>query len=352
MNPKTIVHIIDSLAKGGAETLLVGTINSLPQYKHIIVTLTEANDFEEVNCEKIYNLKHTSNRLIFQSIKKFKQIFAIYNPSIIHTHLYWGTIIGRLSLPKNCKLITTYHSLLYDENNGSQFSKKMVLLDKLTYRKKYYTLYISQKVKECITNAIPIKQNHQVLHNYVEDVFFQYPKSDKISYNPLRVVSVGNLRKEKNYLFLLKCFLKLKDQPIQLDIYGDGKEKDTLTTFVRENQLTNVSLKGKTDDLVNILPKYDLFLMGSVFEGFGIALVEGMALGLPCLVSDIEAFREVTQGKGIFFNPTNEADFLNQIGDIIEKKIDLDAQGQEMKKIASHYTKSKYLRTLCDIYEK
>ena len=45
---KTILHIIDSLGKVGAESLLVGTINSLPQYEHIVVTLNYKVEFDKI----------------------------------------------------------------------------------------------------------------------------------------------------------------------------------------------------------------------------------------------------------------------------------------------------------------
>lgn len=61
---KTILHIIDNLSRGGAETMLVAVTKNLPDYHNIIVTLNEVNEFEEgeVKCDELITQICTAGR--------------------------------------------------------------------------------------------------------------------------------------------------------------------------------------------------------------------------------------------------------------------------------------------------
>jgi glycosyltransferase involved in cell wall biosynthesis len=120
-------------------------------------------------------------------------------------------------------------------------------------------------------------------------------------------VAVGNLKEAKNYHYLLEIFKHLKEVKVSLDIYGQGPLHDELKAHVQHEGL-NVRLCGGTSNVLHILPQYDFFIQGSSHEGFGLSVIEAMAIGMPVLLSDIPVFRETTNNLATFFPLNNAAD--------------------------------------------
>ena len=139
MNKKKdrILHVVDSLKVGGAERVVVGTINGLIEYEHLVVTLGGDEDVGfELNIDKdnIINLNCSSKISYLFSTFKLRMIIYRFSPVIVHSHLFWSTIISRLSVPLKIPLISTYHSMIYDATNKAQYIPSLLLLDRLTYR--------------------------------------------------------------------------------------------------------------------------------------------------------------------------------------------------------------------------
>jgi glycosyltransferase involved in cell wall biosynthesis len=74
---------------------------------------------------------------------------------------------------------------------------------------------------------------------------------------------------------------------IQLTIYGEGPLQRELQGLIEQKKLSeNIILYGRTNDMMSELKKNDLFVMSSNYEGMPNALLEAMALGMPCISTD------------------------------------------------------------------
>ena len=349
---KHIVHIIDSLELGGAEVLLINSINNLSSHKHTIISLYNKNSFElnTINAD-VHSLNHTGKKLdLIRCILQLRSLLKSLNPDIVHSHLYWSTIITRLSTPKDIKIVSTYHSLLYDPQNKAQYSAKMLWLDKKTYRNTMHSVFISQAVKKLISEKIGMTQNMTVIPNYINDEFFEQEKPNFKTEDCFRFIAVGNLREEKNYLNLVRAFKEL-DGSIQLDIVGDGPMSEDIQNLIKEENINNVHLLGKKKNIAKLLTKYHAYTMASSFEGFGIALVEAMAVGLPCIVSDIPTFREIDKNHILFFDQKKPSSIASKIKELSQKSsFDLEALSTELKTISKQYSLSNYIQNLTAVY--
>lgn len=106
--------------------------------------------------------------------------------------------------------------------------------------------------------------------------------------NPM-VISVGRLVHEKGFDVLLRAFAQLKDKYRlwRLTILGEGPMRSELETLARTLQLAGrVSLPGRVTNPYPVLKQADLFVMSSRVEGFGMALCEALATGLPAIATD------------------------------------------------------------------
>ena len=101
---------------------------------------------------------------------------------------------------------------------------------------------------------------------------------------PLTIVAVGRLAKQKRFDLLIKAFARLSEDfpDWRLDIYGEGAERPQLYALIQALDLSDrISLPGITSDMVDVLEQASLFVMSSAFEATGLALVEALAAGLP-----------------------------------------------------------------------
>lgn len=104
-----------------------------------------------------------------------------------------------------------------------------------------------------------------------------------------RIVAVGRLEPQKNYPLLLAAFAHLSAEfpGITLDIYGDGSLRNRLEDMVLERGIKDrVTFHGAVSDVHERIRDAYAYILTSNYEGMPNALMEAMALGLPCVASD------------------------------------------------------------------
>ena len=109
------------------------------------------------------------------------------------------------------------------------------------------------------------------------------------------VLMVARLDVIKDQPTLLRAFAQARQPGWQLQLVGDGLRRGELQQLIDELDLTDVVyVLGRRGDVPELLGLADLFAFSTTAaEGFGIALVEAMAAGLPVIASDVPACREV-----------------------------------------------------------
>ena len=169
--------------------------------------------------------------------------------------------------------------------------------------------------------------------------------------------------------------MKIRDEiSIRCDIYGGGPLRKSLEEEIVGKDLGSLVLfKGYTENLRNFLPGYDVFVLPSEVEGMSNALLEAMAAGLPCVVSDIPPNRELVDPDhkcedpepggyavgeyGIFFRSGDSAGlaeafrFLYENEEICEK-IGKSARARVIRDFSMEEISERYLKLYQDLYGK
>jgi L-malate glycosyltransferase len=119
---------------------------------------------------------------------------------------------------------------------------------------------------------------------------------------PLGALVIGNmanLRPTKGQTYLLQAFqtvLRSSTGPVYLVITGQGPEEENLQKMIKELGLEQRACIYKTSrDRFEVIRSFDIFVLSSLQEGFSNALVEAMALGLPCVATDVGGNAEAVQ---------------------------------------------------------
>lgn len=356
MKPR-ILHIIDSFAKGGAEVLLSGAIPELTDYEHQIFYLFPTQHpimnpipgFIDIACLNYKGILD-SKRLIDELNKHI----STFSPDIIHTHLYFSSILIRFTHAHTNKVIQTYHNeyyrIKYPKRSARIMKQCMKLFDRYSMNQNFKIIHVSKTQQEVNDYDIKIKSS-AVLYNYIEDVFyktrlhhFTNPKKK------LKIISVGNLKTEKNHILLLQALRYLTHIPLHVNICGHGNDERMLQEYINKYNLP-VTIHGSQGNIPDLLEQHDLFISCSIIEGFGISVAEAMASEMPMIISDIKTFKEVTQNKGYFFKSKNARDLADKIESFYLNPGITKQSVSDCKQVAEQYRKNKYLNTLNKLYQ-
>ena len=128
-------------------------------------------------------------------------------------------------------------------------------------------------------------------------------------------LAIGRLTKQKNFIFLIKCFSKLvKDNSnIKLVIIGTGEENEKINRFIKANGLEqNIVLLGYQKNVFKFLKNCKAFILSSLWEDPGFVLIEAMVSDCLVLSSDCpNGPKEIIEKKnGLLFKNNSETDFI------------------------------------------
>ena len=136
-------------------------------------------------------------------------------------------------------------------------------------------------------------------------------------------LSIGRLTKQKNFLFLIKCFSKLiKDyNDLKLVIIGDGEEKIKIYSYIKKHNLErNIILLGYQKNVFKFLKNCKAFILSSLWEDPGFVLIEAMAVNSLVLSSDCpNGPKEIIENKnGLLFDSNSKNDFIYKFNKLIK----------------------------------
>ena len=351
---KTIIHFIFSLGRGGAETMLVRTIKEMEEYRHVIVTLFPDNKFgNELQCDKLVCLDIGSLIYLPLAISKFRSLVKKEKPALVHTHLFWPTFIARFAVPRDIPLITTIHQFISSSVEYKHWYIRF--LDRLSYgfRKSIIIVVARGAMEEYFSflKAKPYKA--YVLYTFVDIDRFNLKNIERRKINPdgFRMIAVGALREQKNFSYLITAMSLLKEQHIILDIYGVGNLQHQLQAQI-DNTGAKVILKGQVNNIEDIIPCYDLFVMPSTYEGFSLGVLEAMAMGMPLLLSDNPSFKEQAESVAWFFSLTDVNDLAEKIVYLskADKNILFERGESGRQRAVKNFTLTRYVEELRNIY--
>ncbi|MBO1066311.1 glycosyltransferase family 4 protein [Dolichospermum flos-aquae UHCC 0037] len=144
------------------------------------------------------------------------------------------------------------------------------------------------------------------------------------------LLNIGSTHQRKNIITVLKVLKKLKDQGLSVRLWrSGGKFMGEQITFIKEHNLEEDILDFGIADKNILLQLYnsaDVLLAPSLYEGFGLTILEAMACGLPVITSNVSSIPEVVENAAIMLNPMDiksmaEATYHLHINPIYRKQL-------------------------------
>lgn len=201
--------------------------------------------------------------------------------------------------------------------------------------------YLKARTIETFSPKVPI----QVIYNFIRE---QPSHSDDCSGLRKRLAPEGepvlihlsNFRPVKRVLDTVKIAHEvLKHHPIRLVLIGDGPDRAIAERMARDLQIDKqVTFLGKQEDVYCLLSLGDIFLMPSENESFGLAALEAMSCGLPCITSNAGGLPELNiHGKTGFIAPVGDVKTMSEQvlrilrDDVLHKELSLQAHARALK---------------------
>lgn len=258
--------------------------------------------------------------------KIIKLLWYIRLPFFLHrmrATLYFGTFINIIPFWRmQTKVITTLHDAASLTTNGLVGNKISRIVHKLfvhnsiknsskiicisEYCKKEFILIFGQKVKEkgeVVYHGVPNDFSKIAKTNSL----LQQSFSEKYQLKSRFLVTVGTITPKKNYIRLIEAFEKSTNKDFDLVIIGaKGFEHEKILQRASQSPKSS-SIRFlhsiNTEELVCALRDAEYFIFPSLYEGFGLPVLEAFQVGTPVLCSNATCLPEIAGDAALYFDP-------------------------------------------------
>jgi len=304
-----IVHLINSLATGGAENLVVNMAAAMRDQGHDvrIVTLGPNDGVPLVRAQGLRLNVRSVGRSPRDLTSLFRLRSEVRDADIVHVHLFPSLYLG--ALWRSGSLVYTEHST----SNRRRGSRVFRLLDRVVYRRYDSVVAISEGVRSELSShfgQISVERPIDLVPNGIGQEFFEgSPRRERRESSHLRLIAVGTLDDRKNFAVAVEAMALLPG--LELDIVGDGPLRSDLERQIDRLGIGDrVRLLGRRSDVRDVLCEHDALLSTSRFEGFSLVAAEALALGLPVIGPDVPGFSDsvLDDETGLLFDPSSRGD--------------------------------------------
>lgn len=320
---KKILFYINALNGGGAERVMSNLSSQFVDkgYEVLFATSYPADGEYELNKKiKRFNLESenipcSKIKRNYVRVKRLRQICKREKPDVLVAFMAepnFRAIIATIGL--KTKTVISVRNDPEKEYAG----RLMNFVGKYILPMADGCVFQTEEAKKWFPKKLQNKST--IIFNAVKREFFEAKRKPV---NGL-IVTCGRLEEQKNHILLIKAFFNVvkKNPNAYLHIYGEGSLKDYLQSLIDNLGLNHsVKLMGQTNDVVSVLEKADVFVLSSFYEGMPNALMEAMAVGVPCIATDCPcggARMLLNDNNGILIKNNNIDELTNAMEQLIK----------------------------------
>lgn len=351
---KKVALLLHDLEEGGMQSVCLKLVQAFSQHPNLELELVLSNQgggfmnrvpdtITTINLAIPFQL---CLKYIYRLTMALSKYLSHSKPDIIVSNLPFVNLITLLAKGLSLSQVSTIlvehtlpleRSLQYESNNnlGRRFITIVTTLTRVLYPHADYLVTPSHGMEKELSQALGLKTHQlsklKVIHNPVVDKqLFQKAQAalDHPWFQPNQppvLLAVGRLTPQKDYTTLLQAFSLLRqDMVTRLVILGDGPMRPQLEALVTQLSIeADVALPGFVDNPYAYMSRSAAFVLSSVWETFGVVLVEALACSCPVISTTCD------------YGPTEVLD-NGQYGTLVPIK-DAQALAQAMKTVLSDW---------------
>lgn len=275
-----------------------------------------------------------------------------YLPDLIHTTPDYAYFLRQKSTP----MVITFHNYVLD----AFMSPYSSLVQRIHYRTdlKFFTqkalsiadtvTSVSKFTASIVKNELNYKGKIHVIYNGIDTTRFR--PTNKPHNGRIKVLFSGNLTRRKG-IDLLPMIADRLSKNVQIYYTSGLRTKHSLPSHPMLENIGNIPY----DDMPKVYQEADILLFPSIREGFGLAVAEAMACGLPVVATDCSSLPELiinSQG-GYLCQPKAIDEFANAINKLADSPVLRQEMGQfNIERVRTLFTIEKMVKSYEDLFDK
>lgn len=288
---RTVMFLQKTNKYSGAENIVIMIMKLLPKEKYKVIYVSpegEIKNFVERAGLKYYAMPNSS-------LKSIKKAIADIKPDIIHATDY-GMSSTTVWATHNIPVVAHLH-------NNVPWLKKWyhpknlfltVSLPRITR-----VISVSDSIPQEYCHSDLLSSKNMVIQNVVNIMDIKEKAKEECEEGQFDIAFLGRQSPEKNPFYFCKLVKKINDvKPVKVCMIGDGELFEQVETYIKELGLEHcIKLFGFQANPYKYVTKSRILLMPSVYEGFGLAAVESMALGKPVICSGVGGLKDIVNSR-------------------------------------------------------
>ena len=266
-------------------------------------------------------------------------------PNIIHETYYNNT--GLVKIGSSCKRVITIHDMIHEK--FPYFFKKPELTQKIksdATKRADKIICVSENTKKDLIEILNVNPNKiSVIHHGYPKIKLNRQNCTPVMIRPY-ILFVGDRNGYKNFYRLLAafCYATLSND-FTLVCFGGGKFTQNELGEIRLLGLRDENIKyisGDDDKLANLYIFASAFVYPSIYEGFGMPILEAMSYRCPVICSNTSSFPEVAGNAVEYFDPYDVENIMHVLNKIL-----FSSKEKELKIIAGLENLTKFSWDKC-----
>lgn len=391
MTPKPVIHVVTRLDWGGSAQIVLETVlrQDRAQYVPMVVAGTSYGRDDQGGepatrdlCRKLddagvrWHLVPSLVRDIYPAkdlaaLWTLWRLFRRERPAIVHTHTSKAGVLGRLAAAAAGVpvVVHTSHGHVFYGHFGRCMSWVAVQIERVLARWTTRTIALTDAEREDYRmRHIGSPDRIAVVPSSVELERFRvrravgaharkFPEGFNCPADALVVGSIGWLTPIKGYRYFVEALALLKPSYPTLYgvIVGSGELRQELQDLAASLGIEgSLRFLGKRDDVPECLAAMDVFVLPSLNEGMGRALVEAMATGLPVIGTKVGGIPALIDHEvnGLLVPPVDSQALAEALRMLIDRPDLAKRLGEAAhRSIGEQFSASKMVRSIAGLYE-
>lgn len=362
-----ILHVISSGGMYGAEAVILNLSRALNERSHQSILGVFSNSsqpnlqlHERAIKEGIETHLIPCNGQVDRAVpSRIRELIREIGADVVHAHGYKADVYAYVAMKKTATpLVSTSHGWIDSDVTVRLYGA----LDRFLLRSYAGIVAVSDEVKGRLLRSGVQAGRIRLIRNGVDLRPFEEARRSRVYQerddHPLCVGLVGRLSYEKGVdLFLRAAARVVPEFPqTKFAVVGDGPEKATLEALIDQlNLRENVALPGRTDDVPFFYASIDVLVLSSRQEGLPIALLEGMASGLPIVASRIGFIPNIIRDgvTGVTVMPEDVKELAEAIKQMLRDPSLRERMGRAARNlVAEEYSAERMTTEYVALYEK
>ncbi|MBQ8182242.1 MAG: glycosyltransferase [Ruminococcus sp.] len=347
-----VLESVNSLGLGGNVIFVMNFFRKIDKEKFqvdfVIYDDSKMDYYDEVKKagSRVFVIKKKYGNKLLQLFSQMNQVRKLLKKEkydVIHCHscsfigLFRGVVPGHFS--KGIKVISHGHNPGRPKNTKLDNIVRGIFKSILSKCADMGFACSDESGASKYTSKFMNSGKYSVINNAIETEKFRYSPANReeirAKYNlgdKFVIGSIGRLEEQKNYLYMIDVlaeYVKINKNAC-LFLVGDGSQREQIVNKAKEKGIENhLVMAGRTDTPEIFYSAMDVFVLPSIFEGFGFVNIEAQVSGLPCVVSTAVP-REINISDRVYFIDFNVDEWCTAL-----EKVRKSVESSERKSIGT-----------------